>query len=100
MVTKEQVIAAGYRAEFHAGRCVKIVGSRGGVTMKVETWRANGSVKTWKRQPERFSLPIKFGFRGPYNYLTNENAHLFHLASECTPTVKTPEDHAHDLDLR
>src|ERR1700722_3071203 len=26
--------------------------------------RRNGKTQTWKRSPERFRIPIKFGFRG------------------------------------
>jgi hypothetical protein len=26
--------------------------------------RRNGATKRWKRSPERFTIPIKFGFRG------------------------------------
>ena len=39
-------------------------------------WRANGKCKTWKRNPERFQLPIKHGLYS-YGYITEENAHLF-----------------------
>lgn len=28
--------------------------------------RANGSVKTWKRNPHRFSIPVKMGFRNAF----------------------------------
>lgn len=50
----------------------------GGTNLLVKPlrWRANGKCKTWKREPERFQLPIKHGLYN-YNYLTNENAHLF-----------------------
>jgi hypothetical protein len=43
---------------------------------KPNKWRANGKCKTWKRQPERFQLPIKHGLYD-YAYITNDNAHLF-----------------------
>ena len=39
-------------------------------------WRVNGKCKTWKRNPERFKLPIKHGLYS-YGYITEENAHLF-----------------------
>lgn len=26
--------------------------------------RRNGATKTWKREPNRFRIPIKYGFRG------------------------------------
>jgi hypothetical protein len=80
MITKQQAINGG---EFHYGICSKTVGLRGGVKYKQEVWRANGECKTWKRTPSRFCLPIKYGFRGPYGYLTDANCGAFHLASEC-----------------
>jgi hypothetical protein len=46
---------------------------------KPNKWRANGKCKTWKRSPERFSLPIKFGLYG-YGHITEENCHLFEVA--------------------
>lgn len=33
--------------------------------LSCERWRANGQLKTWKRNPDRFVLPIKHGL---YNY--------------------------------
>jgi hypothetical protein len=35
--------------------------------------RPNGTLKTWKRDPERFQLPVKHGFRTCF-HLTNQNA--------------------------
>lgn len=46
---------------------------------KPKNWRANGKCKLWKREPERFQLPIKYGLRS-YGYITEENAHLFEVA--------------------
>lgn len=43
-------------------------------------WRANGKCKVWKRQPDRFQLPIKHGLYS-YGYITNDNAHLFEAIS-------------------
>jgi hypothetical protein len=42
------------------------------------SWRVNGKVKTWKRDPNRFQVPIKHS-RYVYGYLTNDNAGLFML---------------------
>lgn len=85
MITKEQAIQAGERqgTEFHAGRCFRLIGPRGGVTNRVTVYRSNGKCKTWKTRPEDFSLPIKHGFNGPYAYITNQNAGHFHLAEDC-----------------
>ena len=32
--------------------------------------RVNGAPKTWKRDPERLAIPVKYGMYG-YGYLTN-----------------------------
>lgn len=38
--------------------------------------RVNGRVKTWKRDPDRFEIPVKQGFRGGgVNRIDNSNAH-------------------------
>ena len=39
-------------------------------------WRANGKLKTWKRAPTRFKLPIKHGLYS-YAYIDETNCHLF-----------------------
>lgn len=36
--------------------------------------RVNGKMKTWKRDPNRFQLPMKHGFYTCF-YITAENAH-------------------------
>ena len=36
----------------------------------------NGITKRWKRAPERFYIPIKFGLRG-YGYLTESDLPSF-----------------------
>ena len=46
---------------------------------KAYNWCSNGKCKTWKRNAERFQLPIKHGLYD-YAYLTNENSHLFEVA--------------------
>ncbi len=90
MVTREQAIAAGEtwgRTEFHCGQCKQTIGPRGGIKEKHEVWRSNGKCKTWKTRPLEFSLPIKYGFNGPYAYLDQNNAADFHLACDCQPLV-------------
>lgn len=85
MITKDQAIATTAQwghTEFHYGDCQRLVGPRGGVTVKIETWRTNGACKTWKTRPAEFSLPIKYGLRD-YSYITERNAGEFHLASDC-----------------
>lgn len=69
--------------EFHfAAVCAKIEGPRGGVTYAVEKWRRNGATQHWKRDPERFVIPIKYGLR-EYAYLTPDNVAEFHAAEDC-----------------
>lgn len=92
MITKEQARALGSRDELHYSNpgdplCKTILGPRSGRVEKREVWRVNGACKTWKRAPERFSVPIKYGFRGPYAYVDEGNCHLFHVAGECEPIV-------------
>ena len=41
-------------------------------------WRVNGAVRTWKRDPERVRVPVKFGLR-EYGYLDESNIHLFYV---------------------
>lgn len=82
-VTKQQALSC---REFHAEPCTKGPdGPRGGKgRVNIEVWRANGACKTWKTRPADFRLPVKYGFRGPYAYITNDNCEDFHVASECT----------------
>lgn len=44
-----------------------------------ERWRVNGKVKTWKRDPKRMEVPVKYGLRG-YGYITEDNCRFFNLA--------------------
>lgn len=37
-----------------------------------QQFRRNGATKTWKREPSRFSVPVKRGMR-EYGYITEEN---------------------------
>ena len=82
MVTKEEAMAAD---SFHYGNCVRVTGTRGGITETVERWRRNGRTKTWKRDASRFRVPIKFGLYH-YGEITETNAHLFHTAENCPLT--------------
>jgi hypothetical protein len=82
MVTKAQAMTC---REFHANGCVRMPdGPRGGKgKTHIEVWRANGRCQTWRTRPDDFKLPVKYGFKGPYTYITNGNAEQFHVASEC-----------------
>lgn len=57
-------------------------GSNSVTMIRVMCWRRNGKTKIWKTRPGEFRIPIKHGLYD-YSYLTDKNAHLFHVASEC-----------------
>lgn len=44
-------------------------------------WRRNGATKTWKRQPDKFRIPVKYGMYS-YSYITERD--FCHLADGCT----------------
>lgn len=79
MVTKAEAMNA---REFHYGDCTRTVGPRGGVTVKVETWRRSGATKTWVTRPTEFRVPVKFGLYQS-SYIDDGNAHQFHAAAAC-----------------
>lgn len=76
MITKEEAITAKLGDVLHAGKC--------SLEWKppVERWRVNGRCLVWKRQPQKFSLPIKHGLYH-YERLTELNASLFHWEKDC-----------------
>lgn len=45
-------------------------------------WNGNGRCQTWKTRPDDFRKPVKYGLYD-YSAITPENAHLFHIPSEC-----------------
>ncbi len=65
MVTKEQLDKNWYFTYVPTGK----------------TWHKSGRLKTWKRTPERFQLPIKFGLYQHW-YITELNVHDFILKEE------------------
>jgi hypothetical protein len=85
VVTKQQAIEG---SDFHYGTCRIMIGPSGGRNLAIEQWRRNGQTKLWKSRPDEFQVPIKWGLRG-YGYLTQQNATLFHLASECKPVEES-----------
>lgn len=87
MVTKEQAIVT---REFHyAPRCelLTIVNENSHAHPKsrptIERWRRNGQTQTWVTRPNDFKVPIKYGLRD-YTYITQDNAHEFHRAEDCS----------------
>ena len=81
-MTKEQAVKAGYRDEIHYGECKKVVGIRGGVTIKQTRVRVNGKCQTWKTRPSDFRLPYAYGLYD-HGYIDQNNCESFHIASEC-----------------
>ena len=57
-------------------------GKTGKAQPRVKTWewRRNGATKRWKREPDRFSIPVKYGMYD-FGHIT-ENDHI-HLAKDC-----------------
>lgn len=78
---------------WHRGTCTYTIGPRGGVTVRVEEWRRNGATQTWKTRPNEFRVPIKYGMRD-YWAIDQNNAHEFHRAGDCVPTVRGNVDAA------
>ena len=82
MLTRQQALNLLHGDHLHVNGCLKTIGPRGGVKIKIEVWRVNGAIKIWKTS-DRFRIPIKFGFSGPYSYITEHNLNQFHLAGDC-----------------
>jgi hypothetical protein len=54
-----------------------------------ERWRVNGKVKTWKREPNRVQVPIKYGLR-TCDYLTETSLHYLCLTAETALHIGNP----------
>lgn len=74
MITQEQ---ADRSQEFHHAGIRPCDSKQGPVKL-----RRNGKTQRWKRDPERFRIPAKFGF---YSYwqLTNDNTSDVHALADC-----------------
>jgi hypothetical protein len=88
-MTKEQAMDQKTQyAEIHytgKHKCTKTIGPRGGETIKITRVRASGKCQTWKRDQNRFRLPVKYGLYESYE-INQDNCEDFHLASECAYT--------------
>lgn len=72
--------------EWHLNGCKREIGPRGGRTVTVKAVRRNGQTKRWKREPERFSLPVKYGLYEAFritNTYEGESAERFHSVADC-----------------
>ena len=45
-------------------------------------WRVSGQVKRWKRDHDKFRVPVKHGLRDN-GYIDNSNFNLFHVHGSC-----------------
>ena len=82
MITLDQAKALKHGDTLHGGRCSLRTGPRGSKSYKILRFRVTGQLKLWKRSPEKFELPIKYGLYS-YGKLTEKNAHEFHIENEC-----------------
>lgn len=73
-ITKEQALTA---TRFHDPGTRACDSKRGPIV-----WRRNGATKTWKRDPERWQVPVKFGMYD-YGYINNTIADGFHVEEDC-----------------
>ena len=47
-----------------------------------QRWRVNGKPKTWKRQPERVQVPLKYGMY-EFDYLYESDLNITHRERDC-----------------
>lgn len=93
LVTKEQALKEDI---FHWGECRLIIGPKGGQRIKQDVWRRNGETKLWKKRPEEFSVPLKWGMgynRRQYTYLTQDDAKDWHTVGECNMETVNESGH-------
>lgn len=60
-------------------------------TLKCRVWRRNGKTRTWKKDPTRFEIPVKFGMYA-YGQLTRgdfDTTKVFHLPVDCPLNIAT-----------
>lgn len=91
MITKEQAMnleVGDYIIQTHSlnnfSRAIQKLelfpdGSHGFTLPKTKRWKINGKVKTWKRDTNRFEIPLKHGLL-EFGYLTNKNCYLFKIS--------------------
>jgi len=82
MITIEKAKTLYHGSIIHGNDCRVSVGSRGARRVFITRFRVSGLLRLWKRSPERFSLPIKYGMYFS-TYLTEKNAHQFHTEADC-----------------
>ncbi len=91
MITKEQAEQLGngtLRDEIHCEvrrNCKREVGPRGGEHIQIVRVRPSGRCQTWKRDVNRFRLPVKYGLYES-GEITQDNNGSFHLVNDCHAT--------------
>lgn len=91
MITKKQAMALQHGDELHyTGRsnCRIDIGPRGGETEKIVRVRVSGMCQTWKRDTERFRLPVKYGLYES-SAIELHNAKFFHFPKDCKPMCRS-----------
>lgn len=85
MITKEQALTtAGIHYDKGCRNSAFLFGAPLDPAKTCANWRRNGKTKTWKRDPERWEIPVKFGMYA-YTRITNLDADLacYHTAEDC-----------------
>ena len=85
MITKQQALEiwAGQELHCEVGRaCEMNVSPHGHLRHKTIKVRVSGQCKTWKREPNRFRLPVKHGLFQS-TAVTELNCEQFHLPADC-----------------
>jgi hypothetical protein len=81
VITKEMAQALQFKEIVHAGdNC----------THRFIRYRVNGACKTWKKQPNRFRVPLKY-FADKYWEITELNADSFHRQCDCPVLNRHPQ---------
>lgn|SRR5574343_857162 len=85
MITKEQALSLHYGQTVHyTGKhpCTITIGPRGGYSQSITECRVSGKCQTWKRDPKRFRIPVKYGLY-ENGEIDQSNCGDWHLASDC-----------------
>ena len=78
MITREQALLLNHGERLHSStQCDK----------KTIRWRVSGVCRTWKRTPNRFRVPLKYGLSS-YWELTEKNNEQFHREIDCPHAPK------------
>jgi len=67
---------------WHLNGCTRHVGPRGGVRITIREVRRNGRTRLWRRSPERFSVPVKYGMYEAFR-IDEGDAERWHRPSDC-----------------